>query len=396
MSGSRNKMISRKRIAVFTAIVFVLLSAPLMTRATSTKDKINQVTGEIEENKNALNEKEQEKDGLEKQADSLKGALQELNTELNQVSDNLEQLEQAMVVKQEEIEQTTVRLEEAARVREKQYGEMKLRIQFLYENRDYALLETLLASSDFSDFINRNEYIEQLSAYDDKKLEEFKQTEREITEAKAALVAKKEELEKLLVEVQAEQARVAGLVSQTRNHISAFKGQIAKTEEEMMAIEQNLKEQNATLVSLKKQLAEEERLAKRAAQMAWRNISDITYAEGDRYLLANLIYCEAGNQPYEGQVAVGAVVINRVLSPVFPDTITGVIYQNRPVVQFSPAGSGRLALALAENRATKACYDAADDAMAGASTVGNCLFFRTPIEGLNGIFIGGHVFYGGH
>ena len=86
----------------------------------------------------------------------------------------------------------------------------------------------------------------------------------------------------------------------------------------------------------------------------------------------------------------GAVVINRVKSAVFPDTVVGVIYQNR---QFSPVGSGRLALALAEDHATAACYKAADEAMSGATTVGDCLFFRTPIEGLTGIQIGGHIFY---
>lgn len=107
----------------------------------------------------------------------------------------------------------------------------------------------------------------------------------------------------------------------------------------------------------------------------------MTFADGDRYLLANLIYCEAGNQPYEGQVAVGAVVINRVLSSVFPDTVVGVIYQNK---QFSPVASGRLALALAEDHATAACYRAADEAMAGATTVGNCLFSERPLTVLPG------------
>ena len=89
-------------------------------------------------------------------------------------------------------------------------------------------------------------------------------------------------------------------------------------------------------------------------------------------------------------MAVGAVVMNRVMSSVFPDTVVGVIYQHK---QFSPVASGRLALALAENHATDACYRAADAAMAGQTTVGNCLFFRTPIEGLTGTQIAGHIFY---
>ena len=51
-------------------------------------------------------------------------------------------------------------------------------------------------------------------------------------------------------------------------------------------------------------------------------------AAEEKELLAALIFCEAGNQPYEGQVAVGAVVMNRVNSGQFPDTITDVIYQS--------------------------------------------------------------------
>ena len=127
----------------------------------------------------------------------------------------------------------------------------------------------------------------------------------------------------------------------------------------------------------------------KAAKMSWRDISEIQFQEGDRDLLACLIYCEAGNQPYTGQVAVGAVVINRVRSAAFPNTVSGVIYAPR---QFTPAGSGRLATRLALG-ASSSCYQAADEAMSGATPVGNCLYFRTVIPEINGTIIGGHVFY---
>ncbi|MBR5067326.1 MAG: cell wall hydrolase, partial [Lachnospiraceae bacterium] len=61
--------------------------------------------------------------------------------------------------------------------------------------------------------------------------------------------------------------------------------------------------------------------------------------------------------------------------------------------QFSPASSGRLDLALAQNLATPSCYQAADEAMAGSTNVGNCVYFRTPVPGLNGTQIGNHIFY---
>ena len=159
----------------------------------------------------------------------------------------------------------------------------------------------------------------------------------------------------------------------------------------MLAYEAQIEQQNNNIAALQAQLEEEKRLAALSAASVKRDISQVTFDEGDRYLLANLIYCEAGGEPYAGQLAVGAVVINRVLSPLFPDTVVGVIYANR---QFSPVASGRLALALAQNRATANCYRAADEAMSGVTNVSDCVFFRTPIDGINPRYvIGGHIFY---
>ena len=105
-------------------------------------------------------------------------------------------------------------------------------------------------------------------------------------------------------------------------------------------------------------------------------------------LLAALIQAEAGNQPYEGQLAVGAVVMNRVKSPKFPNTIYGVISQPG---QFTPWGTGRVQSILAGG-ANANCYEAAQAALNGETTVGQCLFFRVN-DGRNGIVIGAHVFY---
>ena len=189
----------------------------------------------------------------------------------------------------------------------------------------------------------------------------------------------------------AEQSRVSGLVSQTSTSIASYSNQISDAEAAALAYEQQIKEQEENISALKAKLAEEIRMAELAAQSSWRDISEVNFAEGDRYLLANLIYCEAGGEPYSGQVAVGSVVMNRVLSSVFPDTVVGVIYQNK---QFSPVASGRLALALAENKATASCYQAADEVMSGTTNVGNCVYFRTPVDGVTPKYtIGGHIFY---
>ena len=91
-------------------------------------------------------------------------------------------------------------------------------------------------------------------------------------------------------------------------------------------------------------------------------------------LLAGLIYCEAGNQCYEGKVAVGAVVLNRVESGRFPNTMEKVIYQRG---QFTPAMTGKLGRVISSGRIPSSCYDAARDAMNGMDPVNGALFFNT-------------------
>ncbi len=103
-------------------------------------------------------------------------------------------------------------------------------------------------------------------------------------------------------------------------------------------------------------------------------------------LLAALIFCEAGNQPYDGKVAVGAVVMNRVESGRFPNSIKEVIYQRG---QFTPAMTGKLARVMNSGRIPSSCYDAARDALSGASPVGNALFFNT---GYGSFKLGDHYF----
>ena len=111
--------------------------------------------------------------------------------------------------------------------------------------------------------------------------------------------------------------------------------------------------------------------------------------ESDVRLLAALIYCEAGNQPYDGKVAVGAVVMNRIASTRFPNTLEGVIYQRG---QFCPARTGKLDRVLASGRIPTSCYEAAQDAMSGANPIGNALFFNTGRAGTRGYKLGDHYF----
>ena len=107
----------------------------------------------------------------------------------------------------------------------------------------------------------------------------------------------------------------------------------------------------------------------------------------DLELLASIIFCEAGNQSYEGQVAVGAVVMNRVNSTSYPNTIEEVIYQSG---QFTPAMTGWLDRVRTSAGYTDAAMQAAKDALAGVNPIGNCLYFD---QGGCGMKIGDHFFH---
>ncbi|GHU42040.1 hypothetical protein FACS1894111_05320 [Clostridia bacterium] len=110
----------------------------------------------------------------------------------------------------------------------------------------------------------------------------------------------------------------------------------------------------------------------------------------DLTLLAALIECEAGTRSYEGELAVGAVVMNRVKSGMGGGTISGVIYQSG---QFTPVRNGSLSRVLASG-VNGNCISAAQAAISGSDNTGGAKFFHSAKSaGAGGVNIGGNIFY---
>ena len=388
------KVSYKRPAAMLLATVVAVVFAGSVSRtvyAETTLERLQKAKAEKEKTEDAKEDTEDRKESLEITKNSLLGQLSALNDDLAQVSTNLEAIEADIKQKEADIEQTEAELEEAIRIQDEQYENMKVRIKAMYERGGAdSYLGILFSSTSFSDFLNKSDYIDRIHAYDRKMLEQFKNTRKQVEETKARLNDELLALNDLRAEAEAEKSRVAGLVNQTSANVSSYSNQIADAEATIDALESMLDEQEQDIAALQKKYEEELAKSRLAAKSKWRNISEVTFEEGDRKLMANIIYCEAGGEPYAGQVAVGSVVINRVLSSIYPNTVVGVGYQNK---QFSPVASGRLALALANDSATASCYKAADEAMSGVTNVGQCVYFRTPIPGLEGIRIGGHIFY---
>ena len=136
---------------------------------------------------------------------------------------------------------------------------------------------------------------------------------------------------------------------------------------------------------------EEIKLRQAAEREAKRHVNygEYTTDADTTLLLAALIQCESGGESYEGQLAVGAVVMNRVRSSAYPDSIHGVIYASG---QFTPAMNGKVNAVYESGRISDSCKKAAAEALAGVSNVGDCTHFRRN-NGRDGIVIGNHVFY---
>ena len=159
-----------------------------------------------------------------------------------------------------------------------------------------------------------------------------------------------------------------------------------KTIETIRAEEEKVKKEKAEAEAAVKKAEVEKG---RTTQTTKTNNGAVPADVSDQVLLAALIQAEGGNQPYEGQVSVGTVVMNRLRSGRYGSSIASVIYAKG---QFGPAGSGQVAqIAAAGPKAS--CLQAAQDALNGVSYIGGATHFRNIRSGYTGIVIGSHVFW---
>lgn len=384
-------MKKKRNFGIFLLVLCMLLGnmQGYEVNATSTADKLRQVQ---QEKKKTEQKKKDAKDNLEdlkEEKTGLQSYLNNLNANLTSATDELARIEELIAEKNTAIEETKKSLEEAKKKEAEEARNMELRMQFIYEKGSTAYLDMLFSADSFGEFLTMYKYVEKVTTYDRESLKAYKELKEKIIKEEEELTEDQESLQVLLEQAKEKKDNVEALVKETHTNVQEYMAQISEEEKRLMDYEKTLLEQENNEEALQKKLEEEKALSALVAQTTMRDLSSISFGAGDLDMMAAIIECEAGGESYTGKVAVGAVVMNRVKSPLFPDTVAGVIYQNR---QFSPVGSGRFAVVLARG-ANQSCYQAAQEAMAGASPVGNCVFFRTPIPGLTGIQIGGHIFY---
>lgn len=356
-------------------------------------DQISDLEDEVSENEKKYDKIQKELDELEKAKDNLEDYIAELNDATAQIEAVLEDLEDQIQQKDNQIKDAQAKIAVIDKKLEAQYENMKLRIKYLYESNDTNYMDVIFSSENIGQIFERMEYVSAITEYDKKQMDEYKANLLEAKEIKAELENEKVKLDTLLADQEEQRLQLEKTMDEAKENIAIHKEQIEAAIKKAEAIEEEIEADKNTIEKLKEEeerrKQEEER---RKQELANGTVNKIPYQqlEGDIKRMAAIIWCEARGESYEGQVAVGTVVMNRVESPRFPNTIEGVISQNG---QFSPYKSGKYAIALSMENMQQSCVDAAIEVIEKGTRLGPWLFFRMKNGIINGTFIGCHVFY---
>lgn len=404
---------------------------PVLAEKT-TADKLAETGDAIEELQKKSKEAKAQLDAAKKEQSAIGDRLDELNAQMEDVQRQLANIDARITKKNEQLAATKEELAAMEDQRAERYEEMKVRIRFMYEHSDSSMLESLLGAHSMSEFLNRVEYFSQIVDYDRQKLTEYQSLLSGLEKKQSLYEGQKEELIALQVQQQEQFDKLSALVSDTREDLKLASAATEDAKDALENVDEQLQEQLAYEAALEAQKAAEDKArmeeirrqeeelrrkreeeARRRAEAerlrqeeeqrrqeeqnasgggeeetSYEETTELPVSAEDVELLACIIQCEADGEPYEGKLAVGSVVLNRVDSSSFPNTIMGVIYQPG---QFSPVASGRMAARVAAG-ANSTCRQAAQEVLDGNITV-PYLYFRTNTGIIDGYVIGNHVFY---
>jgi peptidoglycan hydrolase CwlO-like protein len=403
-------------ITVATAGIF---TDTVTSYATSTQEKLDETNSKLDEMKEAR--------------DILTADLSALNDKLSDASLKLSEITEQIDDNQAKINQLEIDIADATKFEEQQYEAMKLRIKFMYENSTMSSALALLFESDsLNDILTRSEYISKISQYDREMLEKYHENKIKLQSDKEALEASKKELEALKTEAAKSEADIKSLVNDTQTKIDASTADIEAAEKKALEYEQQIQAEIIAQQEAERKAIEEaakkaaEEAAKKAAEEAAKKATEddrqkviddankaaeetakkaetnstlyiqqetihkaMSYTNQELDMLAAIVECEAGNQPYEGRLAVASVVLNRVNNPRWPNTISEVLYQAN---QFTPVKSGRFAIVLARGTCDE-CRKAAKEALDGHINI-DAYFFHVVQPGeTGGTVIQDHIFF---
>lgn len=254
------------RNRIFNGLIITGLSLIMVfpSSATSISDA-EQDKQNLEED---LSEVEQIIKGLEDKQGNAEEYLKELDVNLSAISKELAEMETNLTNKRSELEKTKQELEEAKATEQKQYEDMKKRIKFLYENGNSAYLEMLLDAKDFADFLNKADYIKQVSEYDRNMLIAYQETKQSIAEKELLTEQEYAQIETLQAKAEQQKASVEQLIQEKQKEMQEYKAQIKESQELASSYEAEIEEQDALIKQLEAAAAAERKRKEEAAKKA--------------------------------------------------------------------------------------------------------------------------------
>lgn len=180
----------------------------------------------INVNATTIDEAQQKADALEQQKSTAEAEKNSLNTQLNTILGEMEDAQTKLADKQTEIEEAEEALVQAKVEENTQYQSMKKRIKYMYENGNSQVIELLMESENIGEFLNKAEYISQISEYDRDMLDEFQAVVKEVEAEEATLQTEYEELEVLRDNLLVKQSNLESLLSEKNLQISDLEKQI--------------------------------------------------------------------------------------------------------------------------------------------------------------------------
>lgn len=312
---------------------------------------------------------------LESQSSSLESELSGINEDILALNEEIESAQMQIEILNGEIIRTEDALAAAEEDEQKQYSDMKNRIKYMYENGNATLLEMLFSAENMTDFLNKADFIENLSEYDRSALEDLMQVHQEIEDQKATLEEQQASLTELQKTFDTQKSELQAKADATSTDLAAVREKLTAAKE-------------AEAARIAQEQASRETSAGGGSVI---NGGPIDVSADDVTLLAAILQCEA-IQDYDCLLAVATVIMNRVQSPRFPNTISGVIYASG---QFEPVWTGRLDKVLNDGP-TDLSMQVAQDAINGArlSSVAHCYYFLyAPSTNRDGVNVGNNLFF---
>lgn len=197
------------------------------------------------------------KEELETSKKDLSAYVVKLDSELTSIEEKIAEYKKLIEDKEEEIKQTQIELDDAVKNQETQYEAMKERIKFMYEKGDSLYMELIFSSSSFGEMLNKTEYIEMISSYDRKMLDQYVAARQYIELCKKEMEEEQSLLEDAKGKVEEKEADLNSLIDEKERTIKSVTENITNKEAAIAEYEQDIAEQNETIATLEKIVAAE-------------------------------------------------------------------------------------------------------------------------------------------